>query len=378
MTQDMMLPLQGVRVLDFSTLLPGPMATLMLAEAGADVIKLERPGSGEDMRAYQPKWGADSVNFALLNRGKRSLAIDLKDTAMRAKLDPLLAEADVIVEQFRPGVMARLGLDYDSVARINPRIIYCAISGWGQDGPKRLEAGHDLNYQAATGMLSLSHGDTQHPVVPPALIADIAGGAWPAVMNIALALFRRERTGRGCYLDVAMADNLFPFLYWAIGNGLAAGQWPRNGAELVTGGSPRYHLYPTADGRLVAAAPLEQKFWETFCDLIDLPAALRDDAREPAATIAAVAAIIRTRAAAEWQAVFTGQDCCCNIVVSVEEALADPQVAARGLLARQLTNAAGDRLPALPAPLCPTLRRPVADDSAATPALGAHTREVLS
>jgi len=207
-----MQPLEGILVLDFSTLLPGPMATLLLAEAGAEVVKVERP-SGEEMRSYRPRWGRESVNFALLNRGKKSLALDLKSDEDRKKLAPLLARADVIVEQFRPGVMARLGLDYDDIARINPRVIYCSITGYGQDGPKRDVAGHDLNYIGDAGLLALSMGDAERPVVPPALIADIAGGAYPTVINVLLALQLRQKTGRGSYLDVAMAKNLFPFAY---------------------------------------------------------------------------------------------------------------------------------------------------------------------
>ena len=371
-------PLHGIRVLDFSTLLPGPMATLMLAEEGADVIKFERPGSGDDMRGYLPKCGADSVNFAMLNRGKRSLAIDLKEPAAWARLDPLIAGADVMVEQFRPGVMARLGLDYDRVAQANPRIVYCSINGWGQHGPRRLEAGHDLNYLAGTGPLSPSHSDTAHPVVPPALIADIAGGAWPVVMNIALALVARERTGRGCYLNVAMTDNLFPFLYWVIGNALGAGRWPRSGGELVTGGSLRYRLCPTADGRLVAAAPLEQRFWGNFCTLIGLPDALREDAPDPEATAQAVGARIRERSAVQWQATFAGQDCCCTIVATLEEALADPHFAARGLFARQITNAEGTCLPAMPLPLCAPFRAPAPGDTRPAPALDAQGAETLA
>jgi alpha-methylacyl-CoA racemase len=363
-------PLAGRLVLDFSTLLPGPICTLLLAEAGAEVIKIERPAGGDEMRAYPPAWGSDGVNFALLNRGKRSLALDLKDAADRARLDPLLARADVIVEQFRPGVMGRLGLDYESVAKSNPGIVYCSITGWGQDGPRRLDAGHDLNYAAATGLLSLSHGETAHPVVPPALIADIAGGAWPAVMNIAFALLARERSGHGAHLDIAMTDNLFPFLYWALGNAHLTGRDPVNGGELVTGGSPRYHLYPTADGRLVAAAPLEQRFWENFCDLIELPAELRDDARDPAATTAAVATIIAGRDAATWQAAFDGRDVCCNIVATVTEVLAEPHFAARGLFAGVLANGAGARMPALHVPLAASLRPPPGEARSA-PALGA-------
>ncbi|WP_244913960.1 CaiB/BaiF CoA transferase family protein, partial [Methylobacterium frigidaeris] len=230
-----MRPLEGILVLDFSTLLPGPLATLLLAEAGAEVVKVERPGRGDEMRTYEPKWGRDSVNFALLNRGKKSLAVDLKDPAERERIMPLVRRADVIVEQFRPGVMARLGLDYDSVRALNPKVVYCSVTGFGQTGPKRDVAAHDLNYIADTGLLALSMGPPEAAVVPPALIADIAAGAYPAVMNVLLALQARERNGEGCHLDVAMTDNLFPFMYWALGAGEAAGAWSGNGEDLVTG-----------------------------------------------------------------------------------------------------------------------------------------------
>jgi crotonobetainyl-CoA:carnitine CoA-transferase CaiB-like acyl-CoA transferase len=190
-------PLSDVRVLDFSTLLPGPLATLLLAEAGADVIKIERPGRGDEMRSYQPKFGADSVNFALLNRGKRSIAIDLKDPAAVEKLKPLLESADVVVEQFRPGVMDRLGLGYDALSKLNARIIYCAITGYGQHGPRADVAAHDLNYIADAGMLALAAGSDGAPVPPPALIADIGGGTYPAVINILLALARTRPHGQG-------------------------------------------------------------------------------------------------------------------------------------------------------------------------------------
>src|SRR5262245_40397920 len=173
-----MRPLEGCLVLDFSTLLPGPLATLVLAEAGAEVVKIERPG-GDEMRAWEPRWGRESLNFALLNRGKKSIVVDLKDARQRDRLQPLIARADVLVEQFRPGVMARLGLDYASVSALNPRIIYCSITGYGQAGPRREVAAHDVNYVATSGLLSLSMGPPSLPVLPPALIADIAGGSYP-------------------------------------------------------------------------------------------------------------------------------------------------------------------------------------------------------
>lgn len=371
-----MRPLDGVFVLDFSTLLPGPMATLLLAEAGAEVVKIERPGRGEEMRSYEPKWGADSVNFALLNRGKRSLALDLKDAAARDALMPLVARADVIVEQFRPGVMARLGLDYDSVARINPRVVYCSITGYGQTGPKRDVAGHDLNYIGDAGLLSVSMGPPGQHVVPPALIADIAGGTYPAVINILLALQERRQTGRGRHLDVAMSDNVFTFLYWAMGQGAVTSRWPGNGTDLVTGGTPRYRLYTTLDGRAVAAAPIEQKFWDTFCDLIGLDASLRDDGKDPAATARRVADIIAGETADYWRGRFEGQDCCCSIVAGLEQAMSDPHFKARGLFQYTLENEVGARMTALPVPIDPGLRAAPGTPAAAPP-LGAHNSEYL-
>lgn len=343
-------PLEGILVLDFSTLLPGPFATLMLAEAGAEVIKIERPG-GEEMRHYVPKWGKESINFALLNRGKKSLVLDLKQEADKALLRPLLERADVLVEQFRPGVMERLELDAATVREINPGIVYCSITGFGQSGPKRDIAAHDLNYIGETGVLSLSMGPADRPVVPPVLMADIAAGSYPTVLNILLALRERDRTGEGTTLDIAMADNLFPFMFWALGNAQAAGQWPRNGGDLVTGGSPRYRLYPTADGKVLAAAPLEQQFWNAFVEVVELPDRWRDDGIDPEGTAAEVAALVAARPAAYWEGRIRGVDCCCSIVRSLEEALADPHFQARGLFSERLANEAGEEMPALPMPI---------------------------
>lgn len=369
-----MRPLDGLLVLDFSTLLPGPMATLLMAEAGAEVVKIERPG-GEDMRHYRPLWGEDSVNFALLNRGKKSVVLDLKKPDERARLEPLLARADVIVEQFRPGVMGRLGLDFDAVAKVNPRIVYCSITGYGQTGPKRDVAGHDLNYIGDAGLLALSMGKGDNLVVPPALIADIAGAAYPAVINILLALTERARTGRGRYLDVAMTDNLFPFMYWALGEGQATGQWPGNGSSLVTGGTARYRLYRTRDDQVLAAAPIEDRFWDNFVRIIGLEPEFASET-DPAATVRRVAEIIRGEDAATWRARFAGEDCCCSIVQTVEQAMKDPHFAARGLFAHKVVNARGDRIAALPMPIDAAFRK-AHEEPLPAPALGAHNDELL-
>jgi alpha-methylacyl-CoA racemase len=369
-----MRPLEGIRVVDFTTLLPGPFASLILAEAGAQVVKIEKPGRGDKMRVYVPKFGEDSVNFALLNAGKRSIAMDLKATHAVERLRPLIAEADIVIEQFRPGVMDRLGLGYEALKIINPRLIYCAISGWGQNGPKAMVAAHDLNYMAESGILGLSVGSDGSPVIPPVLIADLAGGAYPAVMNILLALRRRDSSGEGAYLDVSMGENLLSLAYWGLGSGFAADLWPGGGDALVTGGSPRYQIYRTADNRFLATAPIEDKFWDNFCSTIGLAPAMRSpDANESEVTDA-VGEIIASRKAAEWMAIFEGKDVCCSIVASLKDAVADPHVVARGLLARKIT-VDGRKIPALPVPLSAQFR---GSNDASPPRLGAHTDEILA
>ena len=352
-----MQPLAKLLVLDFTTLLPGPLATLMLAEAGADVIKIERPG-GEDMRHYEPRWQGEGAAFALLNRGKKSLVLDLKSAADRARLMPLLKRADVLVEQFRPGVMQRLGLGYADVRRLNRRIVYCSISGYGQRGPRSGEAGHDLNYIGATGLLALAPGPADRPVVPPMLAADIGGGGMPAVINILLALRRRDASGEGCHVDVAMADAMFTFAWHAFAAGHATGQFPGSGDGRLTGGSPRYQLYPTGDGKLVACGALEQKFWAAFTSAIGLAAEFIDDTHDPKATRNAVAKIIASRTAGQWRPVFAVADCCATIVTTLEQALRDPHFAGRGLFAHAVESASGKTMPALPLPIAPELRAP--------------------
>lgn len=362
-------PLSGIRVLDFTTLLPGPLAGLILAEAGAEVIKVERP-EGEELRHYALRWGGESLYFALLNRGKKSVALDLKASDARDRLTPLIRTSDLLIEQFRPGVMARLGLDYDSVREIRPDIVYCSITGYGQSGPNAQTAGHDLNYIAETGLLSLSHGTTSAPVVPPGLIADIGGGTMPAVINILLALFRRALTGEGAYLDVAMADAMFTYAWWAVGEGRASGRWPGNGEGMLAGGSPRYRPYATRDGRLVAVAALEQKFWDRLCEIVGLEPRLREDSRDPAATAGALKAIFASKPADEWAGIFKGEDCAANVVKSLDEAVADPHFAERGLFDALIENETGEQMPATVVPVDRQFRS-APDTSRRAPTLGA-------
>ncbi|MEO5641514.1 MAG: CoA transferase [Sphingomicrobium sp.] len=299
--------LAGLRVLDFSTSLPGPLATLMLADAGAEVIKIERPDGGDPARA-------DPAVFAILNRAKRSIAIDLKRDA--ALLDPLIASADILVEQFRPGVMDRLGLGHEAVRARNPRLIYASINGYGSDGPDAQRPGHDLTYVAESGLLSLNADSNGDPVVPAALAADVAGGSYSAVAQIMMALFHRERTGEGSRLDIALFAGLMPFLNEAFAHA-AEGRAVAPGYSPATGGSERYALYRTADGRHLALACPEEKFWLNFCEAAEL---------SPSADREAIAARLAERTAAHWLATFAGRDLCCSLVATVAEALDSPRV----------------------------------------------------
>lgn len=331
-----MQPLAGLKVVDFSTLLPGPLASLMLAEAGAEVVKVERPGHGDESRLMS------SSVFAMLNRGKRSLCVDLKDGRQRAELLDVIARADILIEQFRPGVMARSGLGWDAVRKINPRLIYCSITGYGQSGPKASRAGHDLNYLAEAGVLSQSRS------MPPVLIADIVGGAYPAVINILLALAARGRDGAGRHMDVAMTDNLYPLMFWDLAQGLVAGEWPPAGQGFFTGGVPRYRLYETADNRMLAVGAVEDRFWVEFCAAIDLPVSLRDDRRDPAATAQGVADLVRRHPSDHWRAVFADKDACCSVVEDLEAALNAPHTKSRDLFGYGVQLDGGQPIPALP------------------------------
>ena len=340
-----MRPLRGLLVLDFSTLLPGPYASLMLAEAGARVVKVERPG-GEDTRRFPPAWGKDSAVHALLNRGKDVLRVDLKDEADRARLEPLLATCDILIEQFRPGVMARLGLGPEDVKRVNPDVIYCSISGYGQTGPLAAKPDHDLGYQAATGLLALGE-----PMVPSALVADIAGGSYPAVVNILLALQRRGLTGEGAVLDIAMADGCFPFALFAQAELQAGAGVPGPGQGMLTGGLARYRVYPCADGVAIAVAALEPRFWAEVIAVTGLVVA-----EDEAETTRRLAAILSSRPSADWERAFAGREACVTIVRDLAGAIGHPHFVERGLFAHRVADGRGATMPAAVVPIAPGFR----------------------
>ena len=360
--------LEGIKVIDFSTLLPGPLASLFLAETGAEVIKIEKPGVGDEIRLSNPQWGEQSVSFSLLNRGKKSLSLDLKDPKNLKILIPILKEADIIIEQFRPGVMKRLGLDYESVKKINQDIIYVSITGYGQYGPKSMVAGHDLNYIGNAGLLSISMGRENDTVVPPALVADIAGGSYPAVINILLALRKRDLNKEGSYIDLSMTENLFPFMFWGLGSGFAHNKWPGNSDGVLSGGSPRYNIYKTSDGSYVAAAPLEDRFWNKFCEAIELPKKFIETHNDQEKVIQEIRKIIGQKEKNYWLDVFNKADCCCSIVKSIEEAINDNHFKVRKIFENKIINNLGEEIPALPIPIDMQFRKD--QKRASAPSLG--------
>ena len=301
-------PLYGVRIVDLSNYLPGPLATLILARAGAEVIKIEPPG-GDPMRHLAGMQGL----FELLNAGKTCRTLDLRIAGDKATLEELIRGADVVVEQFRPGVMTKLGLGFDAASALRADIIYCAITGYGQSGPDAMSAGHDLNYQASIGLLQALISEQGVATLPHVLLADIAGGSYPAVMNILLALMARDRLGKAQFLDISMRDMLAPFLFWAV-PGLRQGGASEPADSVFYGASPRYGIYRSRDGGQVAVAALEEKFWQRFSHLIDLPEELQDVGAAPAMVRDAIAARIASSDVKHWVDVFEGEDVCVNVL----------------------------------------------------------------
>jgi crotonobetainyl-CoA:carnitine CoA-transferase CaiB-like acyl-CoA transferase len=293
-------PLDGVRVLDLTRLLPGAYATLLLADLGADVIKIEDPRGGDGMR-HLPLTGGVNVYFERLNRNKRSVTLDLRSPDAVTVLDALIARSDVLVESFRPSTARRLGVDATTLRARHPRLICASISGFGQDGPYVERAAHDINYQALAGLL-------RPPRLPGPLVGDI-GSAMTAALRIAAALFERSRTGAGSALDISIHDAAFAWSLFPATDDLA---------------QPRYNLYETSDGKWLALGGLEKKFWVGFCERLGVPTT---------ATVDDVHGVMRTRTREGWLAIFADADVCLTTVHTPADVAVDPHIVARGLMA---------------------------------------------
>jgi len=324
-------------VLDLTRLLPGPLCTQHLADMGADVIKIEAPQATDPARRLGAHGDVDAPLFALLNRNKRGLCLDLKQARGVALFKRLASGSHVIVESFRPGVVDRLGIGYPAIRPLNAELVYCAISGYGQTGDYRDRAGHDLNYCAVTGIVDQSGQRGGPPSLLNFQIADVIGGTLSAAMGILAALLDARSSGQGRYVDVSMSDCALAHAIFPMAALMGHGSSPERGADMLTGELPCYNLYPTADGRHMAVAALESKFWDRLCAALERPdlqshhSAVGETGHR---TIAELARIFGGRDQAHWIAHFAGIDCCVTPVLDMEETSRNPHFRQREMFVR--------------------------------------------
>ena len=374
-----MLPLQGIRILDLTRLLPGPLCSLMLADLGAEVLKLEAPQGGDYARWFPPLREQMSAAFAALNRNKRSLSLDLKHPSAVEACLRLVEQVDIVIEGFRAGVMERLGLSYETLKARNSGVIMCSISGYGQDGPMAQRAGHDLNYLARSGLLSLFGAHTNEaPSMPGVQIGDIAGGSYQAVSSILAALFRRERTGEGAHCDVSMTEGLLPFLSMEFGNLNASEEVPIRGDDnILRGGIPCYGIYQCGDGKALSVGSLEPKFWIQFINVLGLPALASEQMETGAGkerVRAQVEAVLAQKTRDEWLEIFATIDACVEPVLTLDELAEDAHFVERGAFQTHEHPTEGSFV--LPrSPFRMTDAEPPAHVGA--PGLGEHTVDIL-
>lgn len=338
-------PLSGIRVLDLSQLLPGPLCTQHLADMGAEVIKIESPKGGDPNRGLDGE--PFTALFLMVNRSKRSLALDLRTPEGIEVMQRLVATADVLVEGFRPGVAQRLGVGYAQMAAINPRLVYCSISGYGQDGPLAQAAGHDINYESLAGVLAQTGAAGGAPAQGNFPVADLAGGTLSAAMGILAALLGVQRTGRGTHVDVSMSDCLMAHNVVATATVAHTGKSAARGADYLSGGMACYGVYATADDRHLALGAVEIKFWQAFCTTLgrsDLIARGHLIGEAGVAAREEVAKVLASQPLAHWLNLFDGIDCCLSPVLALEQALDHPQVNARGMVRKVEHPLAGAHL----------------------------------
>jgi alpha-methylacyl-CoA racemase len=370
-------PLTGVRVLDLTRLLPGGYASQLLADLGADVIKVEDPRGGDYSRSMAPLFAGVGIYYLATNRSKRSVALDLKDPLGATAFRRLAANADVVLESFRPGVMDRLGVGYETLRRDNPRLVYCAISGYGQDGPYRQRAGHDLNYAGYGGLVYHNRRGNAAPAMPATQFNDIAGGALMAVVGILAALVGRAQDGAGRFVDAAMLEGGMALMPLLAALTLNMAPEPAPGAAPLQGALPCYNIYETSDGKYVTLGALEPQFWANFCRLVGrsdlLPLQMPVDEGERWRAISELRDLFITRTRAEWLELLADEDVCLGPVNSLTEAFADPHIQERGIVA-EVPVGAGQTFHALR--LIPRLSD-VAVPPGPPPALGEHTVAAL-
>jgi len=370
-------PLHELKILDFTTLLPGPYATMALADMGAHVLRVIS-GSRPDMVAYVPPFlpGTNlSSAFAYLGRGKRCIALNLKDNRAVRIIHRLIAEYDILIEQFRPGVMAKFGLDYPSLKTVNPSLIYCSLTGYGQTGPLRDRAGHDINYLARSGVMSYSGRKEMGPSLTGMQIADIASGSNNAIIGILAAAIYRSKTGKGQHIDISMTDGMIAFNAVYGANFLVDGQEPVREKAFLNGGS-LYDFYETKDGKYLSVGSIEPQFFAAFCKTISCPDLIPGGIEPPdiATVKQRVREIIKTKTRGEWTELFRNIDACVEPVLSLSEALNDTNAKERGIVV-EVDCADGKTVRQLASPI-KFSDTPQEYKKAGVPP-GTHTKEVL-
>jgi crotonobetainyl-CoA:carnitine CoA-transferase CaiB-like acyl-CoA transferase len=327
-----MLPLAGVRVIDLSLLLPGPLATQILRDLGAEVIKIEPPYPGDYSAHWPPLVGNVSAMYQAVNRGKQVLSLNLKEATDRDRFHEMARTCDVIVEGFRPGVVEKLGIGYPQLSERNPRIILCSISGYGQDGPYAQRGGHDLNYQAIAGVLSISGEACTHPPNPQLQVADTAAGSYAAAMLVMAALLERDKTGRGRHVDISMSEQLLPLMTTLYATVDAEQRDPVPDAELLSGGAPSYRIYRTKDGAQISVGALEPKFWQALVVALGLPHLAEVNhlvGPQSKAIAGELARAFASKTRDQWIEIFAGVDACVEPVLTFRQAKKHPQWQAR-------------------------------------------------
>ncbi len=372
-----MLPLEGIRILDLTRLLPGPFCSLMLADLGAEVIKVEDTSIGDYLRWNPPLLTeSQSLFFMALNRNKQSIKLNLKPKEGKEIFAQLVQSADVVLESFRPGRLDKLGVGYAAMSELNPRIIYCAISGYGQDGPYKDRAGHDLNYIALAGLLDLFGQKDGEPIMPPIQIADLTG-SYLAAIGILSAIVARAKTGRGQLVDIGMMDGVWPWMISSLPRYWADGTLPRRGELHLGGAMPCYNIYQCKDGRWLTLGALEPQFWTTFCKMVGHEEWLehqRDTGAEAEPTFAALRELFKSKTCAEWLEFFADVDVCIEPMLTIAEAANHPQIQHRRMVIEvEQPNVGQLKQTASPLKLS-DIAQPRAEPS---PEYGQHTEQIL-
>jgi crotonobetainyl-CoA:carnitine CoA-transferase CaiB-like acyl-CoA transferase len=373
-----LLPLEGIRVLDLTRLLPGPYCSLLLADYGADVIKVEDPKSGDYARWYEPKVNDDqSAMFISLNRNKRSITLDLKDEKDKETFISLIKTADVLIESFRPGVMDRLGLGFEELKVHNPKLIYCAITGYGQSGPYAKEAGHDINFLSYSGLLHLQGAPNEKPLIPSVQISDIGGGALMAAIGILLAIIDAKKSNTGQFVDISMLDGALSWMHTILPNYWTSGELPNRGELTLNGGKACYEIYRTKDNRYISVGALEYKFWKSFCKVIDkeeLIEQLDEPLEQQRLMKQEVQEVIHQKTLEEWLELFEGIDACVSPVLTPEELADHPQIKHRQMI-EDITHPEVGVIKQIGNPI--KLSNSTVRTRRHAPGFGEHTKEIL-